>query len=40
MVEWVKAGEFEDILYEKAEGVAKITINRPEKRPPDYSKWR
>ena len=26
------AAEFEDILYEKAEGIAKITINRPEVR--------
>ena len=31
-VEWRSAGEFEDILYEKAEGIAKITINRPEVR--------
>jgi naphthoate synthase len=31
-VEWRTAGDFEDILYEKAEGVAKITINRPERR--------
>src|SRR5688500_20331678 len=29
---WVSAGEFEDIKYEKAEGIAKITINRPEVR--------
>jgi len=29
---WVQAGEFEDIKYEKAEGIAKITINRPEVR--------
>ena len=29
---WVQAGEFEDIKYEKAEGMAKITINRPEVR--------
>lgn len=28
--EWISAGEFTDILYEKYEGVAKITINRPE----------
>ena len=26
------AGTFEDIRYEKAEGIAKITINRPERR--------
>ena len=26
--------EFEDILYEKEGGVAKITINRPEKHNP------
>ena len=31
-IEWRAAGEFEDILYERAEGVAKITINRPEVR--------
>lgn len=30
--EWKKAGEFTDIIYEKAEGIAKITINRPEVR--------
>jgi naphthoate synthase len=29
-IEWRSAGEFGDILYEKAEGIAKITINRPE----------
>lgn len=29
---WNVAGEFEDIRYEKAEGIAKITINRPEVR--------
>ncbi len=29
---WQSAGEFTDILYEKAEGIAKITINRPEVR--------
>jgi naphthoate synthase len=31
-IEWRSAGEFEDILYERAEGLAKITINRPEVR--------
>jgi naphthoate synthase len=29
-VRFVKAAEFGDIEYEKAEGIAKITINRPE----------
>jgi naphthoate synthase len=29
---WNRAREFQDILYEKAEGIAKITINRPEAR--------
>ena len=30
---WMKASNFEDILYQKSkEGIAKITINRPEKR--------
>ena len=31
-IEWRSAGEFEDILYEQGEGIAKITINRPEVR--------
>ncbi|HEY5960004.1 MAG TPA: 1,4-dihydroxy-2-naphthoyl-CoA synthase [Polyangiaceae bacterium] len=32
-VEWVSAGKFEDILYDKsAEGIAKVTINRPRVR--------
>ena len=29
---WEAFGNFEDILYEKRKGVAKVTINRPEKR--------
>ena len=29
---WNIVGNFEDIIYEKREGVAKVTINRPEKR--------
>jgi naphthoate synthase len=31
-VAWKSAGRFEDILYHKAEGIAKLTINRPEVR--------
>src|SRR5216110_35694 len=31
-VDWQPAGEYEDIRYETAEGVAKITIDRPEVR--------
>ena len=31
-VDWQKAHEYEDIIYEKAEGIARITINRPEVR--------
>ena len=31
-IDWKTAGSFEDIRYEKAEGIAKLTINRPERR--------
>ncbi len=31
-IEWISAGKFEDIRFEKAEGIAKITINRPHVR--------
>ena len=31
-VDWVSARQYGDILYEKYEGIAKITINRPEVR--------
>ena len=30
--DWVRSGEYEDILYDTAEGIAKITIARPEVR--------
>jgi naphthoate synthase len=29
---WKTAGTYSDILYQKADGIAKVTINRPEKR--------
>ena len=29
-IEWQSAGEYEDILYEKADGIAKVAIDRPE----------
>ncbi|MBD3331889.1 1,4-dihydroxy-2-naphthoyl-CoA synthase [candidate division GN15 bacterium] len=31
-IDWKEAGEYQDILYHKAEGIAKITINRPQVR--------
>ncbi len=31
-VNWIKHGNYTDIIYEKAEGIAKVTINRPEVR--------
>lgn len=31
-LKWKRAGTYSDILYHKAAGVARITINRPEKR--------
>jgi len=31
-IEWARAAEYEDIVYEKADGIAKITIDRPEVR--------
>ena len=31
-VQWEKVRDYEEIIYEKYNGVAKVTINRPEKR--------
>jgi naphthoate synthase len=32
MTQWTRAREFNDIIYEKAGGIAKISINRPHRR--------
>lgn len=31
-VQWEQAGDYKEIIYEKYNGIAKVTINRPEKR--------
>jgi naphthoate synthase len=31
-MDWERAGDYEDIVYESSEGIAKVTINRPEVR--------
>jgi len=31
-IHWAACGDYQEIRYHKAEGIAKITINRPEKR--------
>ncbi len=31
-IDWIQAGSYTDIYYHKAEGIAKITIARPEVR--------
>ena len=31
-MEWRRSGEYEDVRYETSEGIAKITIDRPEVR--------
>ncbi|MFN8113729.1 MAG: 1,4-dihydroxy-2-naphthoyl-CoA synthase [Solirubrobacterales bacterium] len=43
-IEWESAGEYEDILYDIGDGIARITINRPERRnafrPPTLAELR
>ena len=43
-ISWESAGEYEDILYDRADGIARITINRPERRnafrPPTLAELR
>ena len=31
VIDWQRSGEYSDIIYETAEGIAKITIDRPER---------
>lgn len=43
-IRWESAGEYEDILYDVGDGIARITINRPERRnafrPPTLAELR